>query len=414
MSGYGSIRAPLGPGDFYAMRRARRRARSGLADGGSPSLAQVGDHEFLIAIYDELRAKGGQAPGPDGVTYQDLGRRETAAVLRDLAATIRDGTYKPGPSRRVAIPKAGSSKTRTLTIRGVADRVISKALLEVLSPVFEPSLDDRSHGFRPGRNTWTLLATLEADMAARSRYVLAIDDVEAAFDNVSIPCLLEDLTDPIEDRRLHALVEAVIRGSTDLARVAGIDQGDPISPLLLNVRLDACHDRAFRGRPNEIPWLRYADNLIYTCEDEAEATDALDASRELLDRAGHNLKQQDGPPFDLRRGECRLLGFALRWQDDRLQLSPGRTAWTKLQTELESAHEDPDPPSMALAICRGWIGSLGPAFGPQHAAAMTGRILGIAAALGFREVAPRETTLGWCREAHGRWERTRHERGGGG
>ena len=95
-----------GPGDFYR-RRQRRRERALLAStAGGPTLGQVVCPEALIAAYDALAAHGGKAPGPDGLTYADLGRGEACDVLRELSPVILGGEYVPSAGRKVAIPKA--------------------------------------------------------------------------------------------------------------------------------------------------------------------------------------------------------------------------------------------------------------------------------------------------------------------
>src|SRR3954451_21987019 len=94
--------------------RPRRRA--------GPSLGQVAHPEALIAAYDALAARGGPAPGPEGLTYADLGRGEACALLRDLLALIMEGSYRPSAGRKLAIPKPGGG-TRTLTIGNLVDRV---------------------------------------------------------------------------------------------------------------------------------------------------------------------------------------------------------------------------------------------------------------------------------------------------
>lgn len=70
--------------------------------------------------------------------------------LEGIRAQIRARSYKPLPVRRVEIPKPNGG-ARKFGIPTVADRVIQQAIVQVLSPLFEPTFSEFSYGFRPGR-----------------------------------------------------------------------------------------------------------------------------------------------------------------------------------------------------------------------------------------------------------------------
>ena len=393
-----------GPGDFYR-RRQRRRERALLAaTPGSPTLAQVAHPESLIAAYDALAAHGGAAPGPDGLTYADLGRGEACALLRELSPVILGGTYAPSAGRRLAIPKPGGG-TRTLTIVDILDRVVAAALARALTPLFEAVFLPCSYGFRPTLGTWDLLADLMAAMAALQITTLAIDDLRKAFDHVPIAPLMETFREHITDPSLLQLTEIVLRGGEDRGRAVGIAQGNPLSPLALNAMLHRVHDLPLEGDRDFPPLYRFADNLVYLCEGVPEGHRALDHVRQLLAHTGLTLKGQDGPPVDLREdGSARLLGFRLSLHEGRLRLDLGEDALEdEMAMCLIKAHDDPDPHRMARTALRGWVASYGPALG-DLTEDDTETILHTAARHGFRELTSREELSDWCTAAHGRWE----------
>jgi retron-type reverse transcriptase len=149
--GPGSTRG-RSPSDRYHERRRRRAiaARPGASTNSlQPTLASVADAEFLLDVYEERRRYGGPAPGLDGLTYANLGRSEVAGILRVLAQTVRNGSYRPQPARPVKVPKSGGGQ-RTLALRSLCDRVVAAALNQVLTPVWENVFLDGSWGFRPG------------------------------------------------------------------------------------------------------------------------------------------------------------------------------------------------------------------------------------------------------------------------
>jgi len=406
MSHYGRPRrrppSAAGPTPFFVNRR-ERAPRAGGPTPGAVTLERVAHPESLIAAYDRLQAFGGMAPGRDGVTYAHLGRAEVCAALRGLSEVIRAGQYRPAGSRTVSIPKAGGRR-RTLTLRGVLDRVVSAALNHALTPVWGPTFLDGSHGFRPGRGVWTLLAGLEAAIARSGRTVLAQDDVRDAFPSVVISDLMGDHRERFTDPGLLTLVEAVVRGGDDPDRTLGVAQGDPYSPACLNARLHATHDAPLARGGEHPPWFRYADNLAYLTAGVPEGHDLLGRVGELLAPAGFALKGVDGPPVDLRDAEAQLLGFRVTWGDGRLRLRPGGGAWGELARHLGEAHDDVDPTGAARGAVSGWLASYGPAFATTTESETLDRLHAAAASQGFREPASPDDLRARMRAAHRRWQ----------
>jgi RNA-directed DNA polymerase len=89
----------------------------------------------------------------DKVHRRDVMERAWGQVRRNRGAAedLRDGSYRPLPTRRVFIPKPGSRERRPLSIPAVRDRVVQAALKIVIEPVFEADFQPCSFGFRPGR-----------------------------------------------------------------------------------------------------------------------------------------------------------------------------------------------------------------------------------------------------------------------
>jgi hypothetical protein len=104
--------------------------------------------DVLGHAYALARANGG-APGPDGVTFEQIDMEGTEALLEDLREELK--TYRPGPVRRVYIPKLDGGE-RPLGIPNVRDRVVQTAAKLILEPIFEADFEDDSYGFRPRRD----------------------------------------------------------------------------------------------------------------------------------------------------------------------------------------------------------------------------------------------------------------------
>ena len=394
------------PEKWYRQRQAHRRDPA-----VAPDVEVVAVPENLAAVWDTMKSTAGDGPGPDGVTFANVGRGEKYALLREVSRKLLAGTYRPGPSRTVKIPKA-SGGYRTLEVRNLVDRVVARALLEAVSPALEPVFLAGSHGFRPGRSRLTLLAELARQAQDGGYWVVAADDVRTAFDAVPVAAALAVHRRHLASNSLLDTVGSVLRGD-DPARAVGIAQGCPYSPLALNLYLHHAHDEyaqthapgADPGTPTS--WYRYADNLVYLCRDVREGVEALRRSTSWLGNAGLTLKGEPGVPVDLRQGgQVELLGLSLFRSKNQLRCKPGSGAWSGLEEALGRAvHPRPDPAVADLAI-KGWIAAYGPAL--ERCERTVERILDLAARYGFRELMPAETYRVECGKAFQRWIESVH------
>jgi RNA-directed DNA polymerase len=418
------------PGHFYRQRQ-ERRARRGELPGLEADAREIFSVEHLADVFEHMRRHNGEAPGPDGITYADIGRSEMFEILRPISRTILERRYRPGPPRPVDIPKSSGIGTRTLLLRNIADRVVSKALQVGLEPVWEDMFSDGSHGFRPGRSHLTLLAQLERTMIDEDRWVVVSDDVRGAFDHVRIDLLMElhrayldnqlATAPPLHTRAGRAVensvgimehvIQVVLQGH-DSQRTVGIDQGSPYSPTALNVYLHEHYDRQPHdpgGNPDpSTPRLRYADNLVSQCRDVREGEQFLHTVTQQLATVGLTLKGENGgAPVDLRRGKrIQLLGFTLSRQGNSVRYSLSQHSWEHLRQKLLEAYEKPHPAQAANAVIWGWIASHGPAFSYRQSRSVN-YIRRLASSLGFRETPSQEVLEQACQRAWKQWQDVR-------
>ena len=135
----------------------------------------------LEAAAKRVLAKKGSA-GVDHVTTKAY-RRRLDEELTHLAEALESGRYKPQEIRRVYIEKAGSKKKRPLGIPTVRDRVLQRALLQVLEPIFEHRFSDKSYGYRPGRGAKDALREVDRYLRQGYDYVVEVD-IASYFDTI--------------------------------------------------------------------------------------------------------------------------------------------------------------------------------------------------------------------------------------
>src|SRR4051794_5773085 len=157
--------------DQFAVAKARVPEAIVNVESGTPVTMEEVVSRLSAALLKVVSKKG--APGPDGLTVGELLMRWPTAGP-ELAAGLLDGSYRPGATRRVEIPKAGGAK-RGLGIPNVSDRVFCEAVRQVLEPVFEPTFHPSSHGFRPGRSCHTAIEEARGHLGDGYEWVVDID-----------------------------------------------------------------------------------------------------------------------------------------------------------------------------------------------------------------------------------------------
>src|SRR5208282_1148282 len=228
----------------------------------------------LRRAFARVKANAGAA-GVDHVTVKEF-ERNLEANLEKLARTLREGSYRPQAIRRHGITKLGSREKRPLGIPTVRDRVVQTALRAVREPIFERDFAAHSYGFRPNRGCKDALRRVDALLTAGYRWVVDAD-LKSYFDTIPHAALLDRVGEKVTDGRVLELLEAfltqkVMETAEGWTPEEGTPQGAVISPLLSNIYLDPL-DQRMTARGFEM--VRYADDFVMLCRDEAEARAAL-------------------------------------------------------------------------------------------------------------------------------------------
>jgi RNA-directed DNA polymerase len=227
--------------------------------------------QLVWEAYKRVKANQGAA----GVDSETVERFESnlKSNLYKVWNRMSSGTYFPPPVRTVAIPKKDGGE-RTLGIPTVEDRIAQTVVAMYLEPLVEPHFHPDSYGYRPKKSA------LQAVGVARGRcwrFDWVVDlDIQGFFDNLD-HALMRAVGKYTDCRWVHLYIErwlkapAQSKDGTLTARAKGTPQGGVASPLLANIFLHLALDDWMRKTHPEVPFERYADDVIAHCESEEQA-----------------------------------------------------------------------------------------------------------------------------------------------
>ena len=259
-----------------ALDRVRRVAKQDR-DVRFTALLHHVDVDRLRAAYWALNPKA--ATGVDGVTWLEYGE-DLEEHLRDLHARVHRGAYRARPSRRVYIPKA-DGRWRPLGVAALEDKLLQRAVVEVLNAIYETDFLDFSYGFRPGRSPHQALDALATGIFRKKVNWVLDADIRGFYDAIDHGWLLKFLEHRIADKRILRLIRkwlkaGVIEDGAWSETLEGAAQGASVSPLLSNVYLhyvfDLWADRWRRRHAHgDVIVVRFADDYIVGFEHQADA-----------------------------------------------------------------------------------------------------------------------------------------------
>jgi group II intron reverse transcriptase/maturase len=235
------------------------------------------DVDRLRAAYRALSPTA--AAGVDEVTWESYGQ-ELEANLHSLHARVQRGAYRAKPSRRVYIPKA-DGRLRPLGIAALEDKIVQRAVVEVLNAIYEADFLGFSYGFRPGRGPHDALDALAVGIERKKVNWVLDADLRDFFTSLDQRWLVKFLEHRIADKRVLRLIQkwlraGVVEDGAWSASEDGSPQGATISPLLANVYLHYVFDlwaQQWRRRHarGDVLIVRYADDVVLGFQHRSDA-----------------------------------------------------------------------------------------------------------------------------------------------
>ena len=302
------------------------------------------------------------APGPDGMTiakFEAWAGANWALVRQQLL----EETYQPQPVRRKIIPKPGGKGDRLLGIPNVLDRLIQQAIVQVLTPIFDPTFSESSFGFRPKRSAHG--AAKQVQRIIRQGHTYCIDvDLSKFFDRCHHDILVSRVGRKVRDRRLLRLIGRYLRAGVMVEGVLqpteeGAPQGGPLSPLLSNILLDDL-DKELERRG--LRFARYADDFQIFVRSERSAERVFVSVKRFLTQRLKLVVNEDKSSVRPALG-CEYLGFTFVGKRVTIKVAPkklkafkqrikeltGRSRGISMERRLTDLNR----------YVRGWIGYFG-------------------------------------------------------
>jgi RNA-directed DNA polymerase len=262
----------------------------------------------LRQAYYELKREA--AAGIDGETWEHYGE-QLEANLQDLSQRLRRGAYRAKPVRRAYIEKA-DGRQRPLGVPALEDKIVQRAVVEVLNAIYEQDFLGFSYGFRPRRSQHDALNALTVAIQTRRVNWVLDADIRSFFDTLDHSWLVRFVEHRVADRRIVRLIQkwlraGVLEDGQWTQSELGTVQGGSISPLLANLYLHYVFDLwTERWRQKEttgnVSVVRFADDFIVGFEHRHQAEQFLVALRERFAKFG----------LELHPDKTRLVEFG-RW-----------------------------------------------------------------------------------------------------
>ena len=339
---------------MFSLENEKKGSRQAMSED---IITKILDRDNLNEAFKRVKAN----KGASGIDDMDI--EETKVYIKEHKNTIvwqlYNRKYQPQPVRRVEIPKPNGGK-RKLGIPTVLDRVIQQAMVQVLSPMFEPHFSDNSYGFRPNRSCEK--AIIKALEFMNDGYDWIVDiDLEKFFDNVPHDKLLRLVSDVVKDGNVVSLVNKFLKAGVMVENefeetIVGTPQGGPLSPLLSNIILNKL-DKELEARG--LNFVRYADDIIILVKSEKAANRVMTSIIDHIERK-LGLKVNMTKTKVCKPNELKYLGFGF-YKHSKYEVIPHKESKVKFKRKLKGLTKRSESISLDKRfekinwLIRGWV-----------------------------------------------------------
>jgi RNA-directed DNA polymerase len=286
---------------------------------------KVWREDVLREAFDGCRRKAG-SPGVDGVSFEQVVEQGVNEWLGKLREELRTGQYQPQALLRVWIPKSGGGE-RPLGIPTVRDRVVQKAVVLVLAPIFEADFCEEQMGFRPGRDAKTAVRLVYYQVGQKGRQEVVDADLSDYFNTIAHGALLKSLARRVADGQVLSLIRSWLKAPVEERKrgrgnnrttqakdsCRGTPQGGVISPLLANVyfrRFILAWKKFGLDYRTQSVIVNYADDFVICCR-PGNGPVALKAMKQIMGKLGLTVNERKTRLVRVPEENFDFLGYTI-------------------------------------------------------------------------------------------------------
>lgn len=255
----------------------------------------------LYNAWNIVKEKG-SAGGIDGVTIKDFDKEKRKLIPR-LADELRNGTWKPMPYLEIEVAKKKNpDEVRKLGMTAIRDKIVQHAIKAIIEPRYDRIFVGNSYGYRPGKGATKAIRRVLAECRNKKyKYVLRLD-IDNFFDTIDHFLLRRKLVGTGTDEEIVRLIMLCIQmgkvrqeSREWIENDLGTPQGAILSPLLANLYLHSFDQFAIS---RHLPYIRYADDFLFLCEDKENAQELAERTEQYLNE---RLKLSLNKPYSIIR-----------------------------------------------------------------------------------------------------------------
>lgn len=243
------------------------------------TIEQIFTKQSLINAFNDISSR---SVGIDEVSYDGFST-DLSKNIKNIIASIINGSYAPEPIKKIEIDKPNSNEKRPIGLSSIKDKIIQKVLYENLNQYFDPQFSSASYAYRKNKSTSKAINRTSAYINEKNYWVIKTD-IDNFFECINHDKLLRILDKQISDKRLIKLVSLFLQTGgfkkfKYFEHSSGVHQGDILSPLLSNIYLDLMDKFLER---NHICFVRYADDFVLLFKKEKNAKEFKPILQEFL------------------------------------------------------------------------------------------------------------------------------------
>jgi group II intron reverse transcriptase/maturase len=258
--------------------------------------------------------KGGS--GIDQQTLDDFDLNRSKELYK-VWNRLSSGSYFPPTVKRVFIPKA-NGKTRPLGIPTVSDRIAQQVVKTLVEPRLESEFMECSYGYRPNKSAHSAVNKVQ-EYVRKNSWIIDLD-IKEFFENVNHELLLKALKVHVSEKWILMYIlrwlEASVQfpdGTIKKSTGKGTPQGGVISPLLSNLYLHYCVDKWLHIHYPKAKMVRYADDIVISCQTQQEAIQLLTKLKQRLTDCGLTAHPEKTKLVYCKKDGRNLKGYSVQF-----------------------------------------------------------------------------------------------------